>query len=165
MDTVQLSKVRILKRTHAKLEKEAAEDRTTLNSVIADHLNRAVEKTDELGGPASAARLRMMAAMADPGWTDDPDLYFRTVNRWLQFLEATAPTRSKADEEVEKEEYRQIKEAVEKGPPEARRMGRLVARHMVLKGDTLPPSRLRAYAALAGDDAEGVLDKPEPKAD
>jgi hypothetical protein len=165
MDTVQLSKVRILKRTHAKLEKEAAEDRTTLNSVIADHLNRAVEKTDELGGPASAARLRMMAAMADPGWTDDWELYFRTVDRWVHFLEATAPTRSPSDQEADNKEYQEIRQAVQEGPPEARRIGLLMARHLALKGETLPPSRRRDYAALVGNDAERVLDKPEQKAD
>lgn len=155
-ETVQLTKVRILERTRAKLEKEAQAERTTINAILRSWLERQEQETDALGGPRVAALLRTLAALikrGDDSWLDDPDLFNTVTARWSEHLDAIRPPRARSDQAQIQEEFAEVRRCVERAvTPEERRAWRRIAKRIAETGYALDPAMRARYAALAGEE-------------
>jgi hypothetical protein len=151
-ETVQLSKVRILERTRAKLEQEAQSQHTTLNAVLRDWLQRQEEETNAFGGPRVVALFRYLASLIgnrDETWLDDPNVFNVVRDAWDRHLNDIKPQRSPADQAEIEKEFDELRLAIEEASP-ARKPGlRRHAKFVADNGNTLDPEWRARYASLA----------------
>lgn len=150
-DTVQLSKVRIRETLRAALEREAAQQKTTMNAVIADRLERSFEADAQLGGPQTAALLRFLGAIVkaggyDDAWLADRRQFNEIVQSWVNALDRRRAAVEPADGDQQRRELEEFRLMI--GKSRDRPRARLLARRLS-EITNLDPEIRDGYAALA----------------
>ena len=156
-ETVQLSKIRMKESLRALLQKEAEAQRTTMNAVIADRLQRSFDAdVDIYRGPRTATLFRVLAAMIESHrgdeWLVDPDIYNLITNRWSQHLDSIRPQRSPSDQAQIDEDYEQTRKYIREGDPELRRYFMRRAKEWSEDVNVLSPAERARYSQLVADE-------------